>query len=237
MSNPDAVDPKIIKIIDKLTGRARKVCDYILQNGAITTEVIANELGYEHPPRAIRDVRESGIPIKTSMTKDSSGKRCAIYAFDDPSKIIEGRHQGRTQFPKKFKEKLYSSQNGKCAITGASLDIRYLQVDHRVPYQVQGDSDSMDLLEADYMLITGECQRQKSWSCEQCPNFLLHMQIETCKSCYWAHPENYKHSECKDLYRLYILYQGEQARTLAEMTKDNTNDEINEIIFNALCNQ
>lgn len=133
MSNPDAVDPKIIEIIEKLTGRARKVCDYILENGAITTEVIANELGYEHPPRAIRDVRESGIPIKTSMTKDSSGKRCAIYAFDDPSKIIEGRHQGRTQFPKKFKEKLYSNQNGKCAITGASLDIRYLQVDHRIP--------------------------------------------------------------------------------------------------------
>ena len=54
MSNPDSVDEKIIEIIGKLTGRARKVCDYILINGAITTEVIANELGYEHPPRAIR---------------------------------------------------------------------------------------------------------------------------------------------------------------------------------------
>ena len=115
--------------------------------------------------------------------------------------------------------------------------MRYLQVDHRIPYQVQGDSNSMDLLESDYMLITGECQRQKSWSCEQCPNFSIDMQIEKCQSCYWAYPEKYSHSECKDLFRLYVLYQGEEAKTLAEKTKGNTSDEINQIIFNALCNQ
>ena len=45
--------------------RARIVIDHILKNGFITTEDLEKEYGYNHPPRAARDVRETGIPLST----------------------------------------------------------------------------------------------------------------------------------------------------------------------------
>ena len=45
--------------------RARIVIDHILKNGFITTEDLEKEYGYSHPPRAARDVRETGIPLET----------------------------------------------------------------------------------------------------------------------------------------------------------------------------
>lgn len=39
--------------------------------------------GYEHAPRAARDVRELGIPLETYKIKDSTGKSIAAYRFGD----------------------------------------------------------------------------------------------------------------------------------------------------------
>ena len=38
--------------------RAKTVIDHILKHGYITTEQLSDEYGYDHPPRAARDVRE-----------------------------------------------------------------------------------------------------------------------------------------------------------------------------------
>ncbi|WP_369334486.1 helix-turn-helix domain-containing protein [Candidatus Thiosymbion oneisti] len=45
--------------------RPKTVIDHILKHGQITTEELKDTYGYNHPPRATRDVREQGIPIKT----------------------------------------------------------------------------------------------------------------------------------------------------------------------------
>ena len=45
--------------------RAKVVIDHILAYGFITTEDLEKTYGYNHPPRAARDVREAGIPLKT----------------------------------------------------------------------------------------------------------------------------------------------------------------------------
>ena len=45
--------------------RPRTVIAHILEHGQITTEELKDIYGYNHPPRAIRDVREQGIPIIT----------------------------------------------------------------------------------------------------------------------------------------------------------------------------
>lgn len=42
--------------------RAKTVIDHILKHGAISTEELKDVYGYDHPPRAVRDVREQGIP-------------------------------------------------------------------------------------------------------------------------------------------------------------------------------
>lgn len=51
------------KVLDAVTNkRARFVIDTILKKGFCSTEDLKNG-GYEHAPRAARDVRELGIPL------------------------------------------------------------------------------------------------------------------------------------------------------------------------------
>ena len=45
--------------------RPRTVIGHILQHGFITSEELHSIYGYDHPPRAARDVREYGIPLET----------------------------------------------------------------------------------------------------------------------------------------------------------------------------
>jgi hypothetical protein len=45
--------------------RPKTVIDHILKYGFITTEELKDKYGYNHPPRAARDVREQGIPLET----------------------------------------------------------------------------------------------------------------------------------------------------------------------------
>ena len=60
--------------------RARFVLDAIAKKGMVTTEEI-NRAGYEHPPRAVRDARELGFPIRTIKVKHSNGRTIAAYIF------------------------------------------------------------------------------------------------------------------------------------------------------------
>ncbi len=64
------------------TKRAKFVIDKILEKGYCSTEDLKNA-GYEHAPRAARDVREAGIPLITFKIKDSNGKHIAAYKFGD----------------------------------------------------------------------------------------------------------------------------------------------------------
>lgn len=51
------VPPEILKIIQSITNkRAKIVIDHILEHGFITTEELEKKYGYNHPPRAARDV-------------------------------------------------------------------------------------------------------------------------------------------------------------------------------------
>ena len=63
------------EFIDKLksvTGkRPATIINHILQHGYITSEEIKDVYDYNHPPRAIRDVREQGIPVETFRVKDN----------------------------------------------------------------------------------------------------------------------------------------------------------------------
>ena len=43
----------------------RTVIDHLFEFGSINTEELQELYGYTHPPRAIRDVREAGIPIES----------------------------------------------------------------------------------------------------------------------------------------------------------------------------
>ncbi len=164
------IDPRILALCEKVTAkRARALIDYLLEHGECSTEDL-NDMGYDHPPRVAGDVKEAGIPIV--MTRDrvsaKTGRKIGVYRFGNPDDIKAGRIDGRKAFSKPFKAALVARYGARDAFTQEPLEARYLQIDHRVPYQVAGDA-AFDEANLDaYMLIDASSQRAKSWSCENC---------------------------------------------------------------------
>jgi hypothetical protein len=197
--------------LDAVTGkRARIVVDHIIKHGSITTDDLKEKYGYDHPPRAIKDVSDQGIPLVKSIVRKSDGKRMAEYRFGDLDNITAGRVGGRASFPKAFKESLVAAYGSKCALCNTPLEPRYLQIDHRIPYLVAGDGVADGLAVKDYMLVCGSCNRAKSWSCEHCPNGIDVKSPSVCAACYWANPLLYTHVATADIRRLDLTWTGSE---------------------------
>ena len=96
--------------------RAKTVIDHILKHGHITTEELKNLYGYNHPPRAARDVREQGIPLDTFRATGSDGRNLGAYRFADPSEIRAGKLAGRKLFSKEFKRALVAGRGCRCGV-------------------------------------------------------------------------------------------------------------------------
>lgn len=199
--------------------RAKTVIDHILKHGHITTEELKDTYGYDHPPRAARDVREQGIPLETFSMKGAHGRSIAAYRFGDLSKIERHKLGGRLVFSKKLKADLYAKQNGRCAICFQEYADRYLQVDHRVPYEVAGDSVADQSHRDAFMLICGSCQRGKSWTCEHCENWQKVKDREICMSCYWGVPEGYTHLAMQEIRREVVTWTDDEVKSHARLLK------------------
>lgn len=222
MKKPAAIDPRILELCEGVTDkRPRTVIDHIIKHGQITTDELKDIYGYNHPPRAARDVRENGIPLDTTIHVTEDGRRVGVYSFADPSKIKGGRIGGRKVFSKAFKADLVAAYGEKDHISGERMESRYLQIDHRIPYEVAGD-DSRD--PADYMLIDASNQRAKSWSCEHCRNFLEIHDAAICRGCFWAWPEDYEHIAMEQERRLVITWQGDAVEVFDRL-KDRADQE------------
>ena len=202
---------ELLERLKAVTGkRPRTVVDHILEHGFITTEELEVLYGYNHPPRAARDVRENGIPLETFYVQNSKGRRIAAYRFGDPERLEAEKLGGRRSFSKEFKDRLLEQTNNRCAICLEVYEPRYLQIDHRIPFEVAGDSD-VEQSQADaYMLVCGSCNRAKSWSCEHCKNWQAIKDTDNCASCYWASPESYSHVALEAARRIDIAWKGDE---------------------------
>jgi hypothetical protein len=188
------VHPKILKQIKKVKGkRPRSVIEHILKHGQVTTQELKDLYGYNHPPRAARDVRECGIPLITVRVVGTDGRSIGAYSFGNPDDVEEHKIGGRKVFSKAFKEVLLARQGPRCAITGERYHPRYLSIDHRIPYEVAGEAVAGEDDPGSFMLISAAAQRQKSWSCEHCDNWKQHRELDVCRRCFWASPESYEH--------------------------------------------
>lgn len=172
--------------------RAKAVIDHILAHGSVTTQEIKDLYGYEHAPRAVRDVREQGIPIVSKMERDSEGHRMARYFFGDPNDTENPVRQsrGRTVLSKHLKQGLIDKYGPKCFIYFEDYDPSALQIDHRIPFEIDPNQDEEDI--ECFMLVSPSANRLKSWACEQCENWTK-KDKDFCHRCFWAHPESYDH--------------------------------------------
>lgn len=211
--------------------RALLVLKTIVEKGFVTTEDL-NKAGYGHPPRAARDVRELGFPLITIREKNSKGKSNASYKFDT-SKNLQPNKMGRRLLPKKKRDLIIRSANGKCQICGANHN---LQVDHRIPYEVAGEPKNEG--EEHFQVLCGSCNRKKSWDCEHCENLLNIKDLEKCRTCYWAEPNVYIHVAMRQQRRVDLVWNDqevadyERIKLEAERNQKSLSEQIKYILEN-----
>jgi len=211
---------EFVSLCKKITAkRPRTVIDHILKHGFVTTQELKDKYGYNHPPRAVRDVKENGIPIEMFRVEGTDGRKIAAYRFGDPKKARFKELIGRTAFTKELKQTLIQQTGSKCAIYLEPFDERDLQIDHRIPFEVAGDLPDGTLSPEDFMLLCRSANRAKSWSCEHCANWLEQKDPSICRSCYWAYPERYTHIALREIRRLDIMWTGEEVRSYDRLKK------------------
>ena len=217
---------EFLKKLQSITAkRARTVIDHILEHGFITTEDLSETYGYDHAPRAARDVREKGIPLETFKVTAKNGRKIAAYRFGDPSNVKSGREGGRTVWPKELKKDLADSDGRKCAICNTPYELRYLQIDHRIPYELAGDQLSK-IEPSDFMLVCGSCNRAKSWSCEHCDNWKETHDQSICRNCYWASPSEYLHIALRLMRRMDITWTESEVAEYERLKQLSTESDV-----------
>lgn len=194
-------------LLESLGKRPRIVLEKILQNGSVSTYELG-QLGYDQPPRAAQDLKEHGVALTVTYGKHpTTGNRMAIYSLDIDNPLKYGGFEGRKAFPKKFREELLSLFRHRCNICNMEYPDTILQLDHRIPYLVEGEPEK--LKDSEFQLLCGSHQRLKSWACEHCRN--RHDQLpNVCRTCYWAFPDGkYEHIATNPERRVDVTWQGE----------------------------
>jgi len=190
--------------------RPRTVIDHILKHGQITTEELKEKYGYNHPPRAARDVKEQGIPLEMFRVTGSDSRKIGAYRFGDPKKARFSKLRGRAALAKRLKTKLIELYGCRCSIYLEEFEEPLLQIDHRIPFEVIGDDATKMEDPNSYMLLSGSANRAKSWSCEHCVNWQEMKTPEICQRCYWAYPEDYDHIAMRQARRVDIMWSGKE---------------------------
>ena len=210
---PDKIPDELLERIKGITNkRARFVLDHIVANGQVTNEELA-AAGYNHPPRAARDVRELGFALKTIKVKHSDGRTIGAYMLDLEGSVTD--KGGRQMLPKKERDALLLAAGNKCQICGADNN---LQVDHRIPFEVAAETQSGE--KEPYQILDGTCNRKKSWSCEHCRNWLELKDLDVCRSCYWANPANYSHVAMTPERRADLVWIGDEVASFDELREE-----------------
>jgi len=208
MNNMQQLADEFLALCKSVTAkRPKAVIDHILQHGFVTTEELKEKYGYNHPPRAARDVRENGIPLVTFRVTGSDGRKIAAYKFGNPDEARFSKLAGRTGFSKLLKKQLIQKYGCKCFIYLEEIEEKNLQIDHRIPYEIGGEPETEP---ENFMLLSSSANRAKSWSCEHCENWITLRDKSICLSCYWAYPENYSHIAMKEIRRIDLLWQGQE---------------------------
>lgn len=199
---PDVPKELLDRIAVVTNIRARFVLDTIVKNGGVTSEEIQAQ--YAEPRRAVQDAKDLGFALRSVRVKHTKTARSiARYIFDE--RELDLGKGGRRLLPKKERDALIHAAGDKCHICGAGHN---LQVDHRIPYEVAGESQRGE--QQPYQILCGSCNRKKSWACEHCQNWLQTKSLEVCRSCYWADPTSYSHVAMQQERRVDLIWIGEE---------------------------
>ncbi len=192
-----------------MSRRARLVAWCIFEQGSVSTQSL-KDAGYEHPPRARKDLTDHGVRVETARAKHpETGRPMGLYSFADPGQVLAADQSGRSAVPKKLSDAVLARDGHRCSLCSGRFGRQDLQADHRVPYAIGGDAQGQAPDASDLMAVCRSCNRAKSWSCEHCPNW-SDQDRATCATCYWAAPGSYTHIALQDVRRADIVWQGNE---------------------------
>jgi hypothetical protein len=93
-----------------------------------------------------------------------------------------------------------------------------------VPYEIGGDPD--DMLNTDYfMLLSPSANRDKSWACEHCDNW-IEKNVAMCQTCYYAYPEKYQHIAGEKERKLNIVFKNDDIKIYEDLVEEAKLDNI-----------
>lgn len=218
-----------------LSRRARFVAWSIFEEGSVSTHTLQAN-GYDHPPRARKDLTDHGIRVLSGRGRnEATGRVMAIFTFAPPAEVLTAEQAGRAALPRDFVRRVVEDSDHHCALCSGHFADRYLQVDHRVPYAIAGDAPDTQLDVARFMAVCRSCNRAKSWTCEHCPNWTA-QDPALCATCYWAAPEGYEHIATEPLRRLDLVWRGDETaeydllRVLAERMGEPLPDYVRAVL-------
>lgn len=225
---------EFMALLESVTAkRPRTVIQHILQHGFVTSQELKDIYGYNHPPRAARDVREYGIPLITYRVMGADGRKVAAYKLGDlvDSQNRIAKKSGRTVLSKVLKRALVEKYGPRCFIYREEMDEAKLQVDHRIPYEIGGEHDETD---SDYfMLLSPSANRTKSWTCEHCKNW-ERKDAGFCMRCFWAYPEDYDHVAGAPEKIVSILFSGNEMDDYNKLIRLSGQNTVQETIKDIL---
>lgn len=194
-----------------LSLRARKVLEMLVHTGDEVTTSDMQAVGLSDPASAVRDLNDKGIRMTKRMirVRTENGVRsfASYWVLTAEEAGASDQLDGRVNIPVTFRRALYEAWGYRCAMCMTVFPSRQLQPDHRVPFRVAGDVQVHDI--ADFMPLCGSHNRQKSFDCERCPNYVVG-DVDTCRSCYWASPESYTHVATVEQRQLDLTFRGDE---------------------------
>ena len=221
---------EILKLLNSVEAkRPRTVIQHILKHGFITTQELKDLYGYNHPPRAVRDVKDYGIPLETYRIVGTDNRKIAAYKFGDFSTASNSisKKSGRTILSKALKQALIEKYGANCFIYSENIDANLLQVDHRIPYEIGGETDASS--EEKYMLLSPSANRAKSWSCEKCENWIT-KDPSFCVKCFWAYPESYEHIAGKEQRMITLVFTGNEIEDYNRLIRETGLEKVQQTI-------
>lgn len=186
----------------QMSKRARAALESMLERGAVTSKALQEEYGLDHPPRAIRDLKDAGVLVGSRRVKES-GKTISEYFLLDLATPSRGGAP-RNPIKKRDKDRIVAEFDGKCAVCGTRTS--RLQLDHRIPFAIAGDPPEWTSKTA--MPLCPSDNRAKSWACEHCANW-ANRDPDVCLGCMWCHPEDYDHVSMLPERRLVVTAHSE----------------------------
>lgn len=211
------------KLLTTLGKRPRTVLEHILKNGSVSTYELG-QLGYDQPPRAAQDLKEAGVQLTTTFGKHpTTNARMAIYSLRGIDEASQG--SGRRAFPKAFRREVLDQFQNRCNICNVEYADTVLQLDHRIPYIVGGEPDTLRVEE--FQPLCGSHQRLKSWACEHCENRHA-KKLDVCRTCYWATPDgDYVHIANRHERRVDLTWAGDgEIRMYSQLVREAANRNV-----------